>query len=73
MSTPVPLDRACVHGMASALPPREASSISASIASVISGEALPAYSGLNLNPFHCGGLWLAVMMTAPPARRSMTL
>ena len=73
MSTPVPLERACSHGTVSALATREASSISLSMASVISGEALPAYSGLNLKPFQRAGLWLAVMMTAPPALRSMTL
>ena len=32
-----------------------------------SGGALPAYSGRYLKPFHLGGLWLAVMTTAPPA------
>ena len=43
------------------------------MASVISGEALPAYSGLYLKPFQVGGLWLAVIMTAPPACRSTML
>ena len=32
-----------------------------------------AYSGLYLKPFHCHGLWLAVMTTPPPALRSMML
>ena len=43
------------------------------MASVISGDALPAYSGLYLKPFQMGGLWLAVIMTAPPACRSTML
>ena len=41
--------------------------------SVISWEALPAYSGLNLKPFQMPGLWLAVMMAAPAACRWRTL
>jgi hypothetical protein len=44
-----------------------------SSASVTSGVALPAYSGLYLKPFQAAGLWLAVMMTAPAAFLSTML
>ena len=37
-----------------------------SILAVISGEALAPASVLSLRPFQRGGLWLAVMIMAPP-------
>jgi hypothetical protein len=38
-----------------------------SILAVISGEALAPESVLSLKPFQRAGLWLAVMIMAPPA------
>ncbi|MBA7574569.1 hypothetical protein ES708_16378 [subsurface metagenome] len=38
-----------------------------SISAVASGEALEPCSDLTLKPFQVAGLWLAVMMIAPPA------
>ena len=43
-----------------------------SSSATVSSVALPPVSGLNLYPLYRPGLWLAVIATPPPARRSTT-
>ena len=73
MSRPTPPARAWLQGRGASAGAFGTALICSSMASVISGDALPAYSGLYLKPFQMGGLWLAVIMTAPPACRSTML
>ena len=44
----------------------------ASIARVVSGRAGPPQAGVNFTPLYSGGLWLAVIVTAPASPRRIT-